>query len=165
MTPTRPGWHRCPGRCGITLPAHLLTCPQCWARVPAELRLPIDHGSTTRRPGHAAAEQLRTARQDLRDWLLEHPAAPNPDAHIAGWCEHCNAQLLWLTTDNGKKMPVNADPDPRDGNVVRAGGRAGVLGTQAAASARAAGTPLWLHHVVTCPRDHLWHTNRRKATR
>lgn len=162
---TQSGWHRCPGRCGVTLPGHRHTCPTCWARVPNQLRLPVEHGSASRQPGREAADRLARAREDARDWLLDHPAPANPDASISGWCEHCDAQLLWLTTTAGKRMPVDAAPDPERGNVTRSQGVAGVLGDQAATAARAAGQPLWLPHMASCPHVERWHSRERRTTR
>lgn len=68
---------------------------------------------------------------------------------------------MWLVTGAGKRMPVDARPDPERGNIVRQGDHAGVLGPGPAAGARARGVPLRLHHAVTCPFAARW--NRRKA--
>lgn len=155
--------HRCPGRCGRHVPASRLACPSCTDRLPDALSVALDR---------AWGPAVERARQDARDWLLAHPAptsVPAEDARIGGVCEHCDAELLWLTAAADKRMPVNAAPDPDRGNVVRSGPVAGVLGASQAAAARAAGTRLWLHHTVTCPHADRWHTAaataRRKAHR
>lgn len=149
----RPETHRCPGNCGRIIPNTRFACTRDWARLPEHLQAAIN---TDRNPITNIARQLRAdAVRDARDWYLENPAPADPDAGIAGECEHCHAPLLWLTTDAGKRMPVDADPRP-DGNVVRIGKAAGVLGPQKAAAARSAGTPLWLHHVVSCPHADRW---------
>lgn len=109
------------------------------------------------RPAH---DRRRLAVQDARDWWLANPAPHDPDARIAGECEHCHEPLLWLTTSAGKRMPVDADPDPDRGNVVRTGAVAGVLGPSKASAARAAGVPLWTHHVVTCPHADRWRSTK-----
>jgi hypothetical protein len=164
MPPTRRDHHRCPGGCARTVPNHLFACPQDWARLPQELQAAIldSHGRDRERHADAMLE--------ARDWYLEHPSPTAPDARISGVCEHCSAALLWLTTSAGKRMPVNAEPDPERGNVMRSGGVAGVLGASLAAAARAAGKPLWLHHVVTCPHADRWRSKpaagaARKARR
>jgi hypothetical protein len=71
-------------------------------------------------------------------------------------CNYCRAEILWLTTTNGKRMPVDARPDLERGNVLRQGDRAGVLGKSQAAAARAQGTPLRTHHALTCPYASAW---------
>ncbi len=149
--------HRCPGGCGRTgVPNRMFACAGCWSRLPASLRDPINalHGRDRNRHADAMAA--------ARDWYLDHPSPRDPDAAVAGSCEHCDAELLWLTTATGKRMPVNAAPDAERGNVVRAGHVAGVLGTGAAAAARTTGTPLWLHHAVTCPHAGRWRTDRAR---
>lgn len=73
-----------------------------------------------------------------------------------GTCNHCGEAIRWLLTTKGKNMPVNAEPDPKRGNVIRQGGQAGVLNPRAAIAARAAGKELFLHHVVTCPYASRW---------
>lgn len=71
-------------------------------------------------------------------------------------CNYCTAPIMWLITSAGKRMPVDARPDPERGNVLRQGDHAGVLGKNQAAAARALGTPLRLHHAVTCPFASAW---------
>lgn len=161
---------RCPGRCGLLIPARRVACPDCLNRLPADIRLVLKHTTpvadwqTPERLARSMADSR--AAQDARDWLLENPSAPNPDADISALCE-CGARILWLTTDAGKRMPVDADPDPERGNIVRSGRHAGVLGDQGARSARAAGTPLWLHHRASCAKAGQWSDAgpRRKARR
>lgn len=41
-------------------------------------------------------------------------------------CRRCNAKIRWLRTQNGKAMPVDADPNPA-GNVILVDGYAHVL--------------------------------------
>lgn len=145
------GLHRCPGRCGR--PVRRPACTRCLARLPAELREAL------------LEHRYPRALEEARDWLLEHPAPHDPDHAIAGECEHCYEPLLWLTTGTGARMPVNAEPDPAHGNVVRTGNVAGVLNPQKAAAARRGGTKLWLHHVVTCRYPDRWHEKPAPKTR
>jgi hypothetical protein len=78
-------------------------------------------------------------------------------------CSDCQAPILWLLTANDKRMPVDAKPDPQQGNVLRQGDRAGVLGKNQAAAARAAGTELRTHHAVTCPYAARWQKPKGRA--
>jgi len=71
-------------------------------------------------------------------------------------CSDCQAPILWLLTSNNKRMPVDAAPDPKRGNVIRQGHQAGVLGKTQADAARAAGTELRTHHALTCPYAGRW---------
>jgi len=154
--PPRPTTHRCPGGCSRAIPTTRFACTRCWNRLPTEHQAAIN---AHRDPVTNIARTLRAdAVRDARDWYLANPPPPDPDAGIAGECEHCHTPLLWLTTDAGKRMPVNADPDPVRGNVVRIGKVAAVLGLNKANAARLTGTVLWLHHVVSCPHADRWHT-------
>lgn len=74
----------------------------------------------------------------------------------ADQCNFCSEPIRWMTTTNGKNMPVNAKPDPDRGNVIRLTSGAGVLGAKQATAARAHGVELFLHHVVTCPYAARW---------
>lgn len=70
-------------------------------------------------------------------------------------CNFCGGTILWLQTNRGAWMPVDAEPAP-SGNVLRTGGRGGVLGKNQAAAARASGAQLHLHHAVTCEHASKW---------
>lgn len=153
----RASTHRCPGGCGRHVDNQLFACAGCWSRLPVELQEPITRHHRRDRNRHA------DAILDARDWFLEHPTPRDPDAEVSGTCEHCDAELLWLTTAAGRRMPVNAKPDPARGNVIRTGRVAGVLGPGPAAAARATGQPLWLHHAVTCPHANRWNTSTRRS--
>ena len=78
-------------------------------------------------------------------------------------CDFCDAPIRWLITRRDVRMPVDADPHPQLGNVVIAGGRAGVLDRARAAAARARGVPLWLHHAASCPHARRWSGDRAQA--
>ncbi len=41
-------------------------------------------------------------------------------------CNRCGAEIRWYRTENGKPMPVDADPNP-EGNVILVDGYAHVL--------------------------------------
>jgi hypothetical protein len=70
-------------------------------------------------------------------------------------CNYCRAPIRWMTTVNGKAMPVDAQPSER-GNVIRLGEHAGVLGPRQADAARYAGNQLFMPHVATCPDADKW---------
>lgn len=70
-------------------------------------------------------------------------------------CNYCAKQIIWLRTRTGAFMPVDAQPAP-NGNVLRSGDHAGVLGKNQAAAARAEGAPLHLHHAINCPDASKW---------
>lgn len=78
-------------------------------------------------------------------------------------CRSCRTQIVWVTTDRGKAMPVNAFPDPERGNIAlsveRGKTRAVVVPKTKAAAMRAANVNLHLAHFATCPDANL----RRKA--
>lgn len=162
MTPTTTQLHRCPGRCSRSVRRGRHACTRCWDRLPLGLRAAIT--ASTHTVTQAGRDRYRRAIEDARDWWLANPAPHDPDAAIAGECEHCYSPLLWLTTGAGKRMPVDADPDPVKGNVVRHGPVAGVLGPDKAVAARAGGTTLYTHHVVTCPHADRWRSKPRPGT-
>jgi hypothetical protein len=134
--------HRCPGRCGrnIRRPA----CTRCLARLPRDLRTAV------------LEHRYPRALEEARDWLLDHPAPPDPDHPIAGECEWCYEPLLWLPTADGPRLAVNAEPDPIQGTVVRTGKVGGLLASGQADAARRGGTPLWRAHVETCRYPERW---------
>jgi hypothetical protein len=75
-------------------------------------------------------------------------------------CPDCRAPIRWLTTQVGKRMPVDAEPSER-GNVLLTGDVAGVLNPGQAGAARAAGAPLYLHHRLSCPFASRWAGGKR----
>lgn len=88
-----------------------------------------------------------------------------PDLGVPTVCSDCGAPIIWLLTVKNNRMPVDANPDPERGNVIRQGDRAGVLGPRQAAGARKAGTPMRTHHAVTCPYASRWQNPRRGGGR
>lgn len=62
-------------------------------------------------------------------------------------CKTCHAQVYWVETETGKRMPVDAKP-VEDGNIIFVNKKAHVL--------RLGETPepdvkRWVSHFVTCP--------------
>ena len=66
----------------------------------------------------------------------------------------CDAPIRWVSTPNGKAMPLDEEPNP-DGNVqlgyVNGAEVAVVLGAEAQAEAKTAGVTLYMPHWATCP--------------
>lgn len=75
-------------------------------------------------------------------------------------CNYCAAPIKWLTSANGKRMPVNAQPDQERGNVVLLGQKAAVLGPSKATAARAQGVEAYLHHAADCPYAVQWRQDK-----
>jgi len=75
--------HNCPGRCGRTVPLHLLACGPCWWRLPDDLKSAVNLAYKSRRTnpiGH------RHAVQDACQWYSQNPATPRSSA-VAGSVE------------------------------------------------------------------------------
>lgn len=87
------------------------------------------------------------------------------DVKPSSTCNYCFGRLRWLTTAAGQLMPVDAEPDPKRGNVIVIGGKAGVLGPSRARAARASGVQLYLHHAATCPQAAAWNKPTPKPGR
>lgn len=69
------------------------------------------------------------------------------------FCRSCRAPILWVGTERGKAMPLDAEPyqgdDPRGLFVIRtAGGK--VIGVAVPPDAFP-GEPLYRSHFATCP--------------
>lgn len=71
-----------------------------------------------------------------------------------GTCRHCNAQVLWVETQNGAKMPLDFEPERRyvtetyvpKGEDAFARGAAGHMGTVMRARQR----NVYTCHFDTC---------------
>jgi hypothetical protein len=87
-------------------------------------------------------------RDRLRGWFqmfrqlagLPRRKAPPPRP---GTCKYCQAPLLWVQTENGKRMPVDAEPG---------GGQFDLIGGVAVCVDRATakGQPLYRSHFMSC---------------
>ena len=69
-------------------------------------------------------------------------------------CKSCHASIIFATHPRtGRAMPINADPDPIQGNILLdfETGDHQVLCPEAAHLARAEGAKLHLSHFATCP--------------
>lgn len=82
-----------------------------------------------------------------------------------GTCRACKKPIQWATSELGKAMPIDAEPDAR-GNVelVLIGGGPGVGARVRAGDAldyaRSTGTTLFLSHHFTCPEGDKFRRNR-----
>lgn len=69
-------------------------------------------------------------------------------------CRSCGADIRWVTTGSGKRMPIDAHPS-RAGNVQLVDTEDGVVGEvmrgNRAVDARARGLELFVAHFATCP--------------
>lgn len=70
-------------------------------------------------------------------------------------CKSCGAEIMWITTTTGKKMPVDADPvqfhqDPAGREIFVTKGGAVVRGITAKAGEKDVSTG-YNSHFATCP--------------
>lgn len=79
-------------------------------------------------------------------------------------CRTCSASIVWCTTESGKSMPVNFEPE-RGGNLAvdyRSDGRAPLA--RVVQPAHAFGRQdLHKSHFVTCPQAGSWRKKRGAA--
>lgn len=61
-------------------------------------------------------------------------------------CKRCDAKIRWLRTENGRPMPVDADPNPK-ANVILVDGYAHVLHKD---EPKPANVALLMPHFATC---------------
>jgi len=93
----------------------------------------------------------------------DHPAVRHRGAPLASvaTCSACGAPVVWATTAGGKRIPLDAAPDP-DGNVLLlSDGTCSVVGQSKAGARR------WIAHHATCTaveRQRLRHPTRRRRT-
>lgn len=66
-------------------------------------------------------------------------------------CRSCGAEIVWKYTENRKRIPLDAEPNP-NGNVYFRHGKAVVLG----AGEFPVGTTRYMPHHATCPQGKEW---------
>lgn len=75
-------------------------------------------------------------------------------------CKSCGAAVMFVKSEKGNTMCLNATPDPERGNVVvsRDSGHelARVLNLEHAKTVRALGNEVYLSHHATCPDAQRW---------
>lgn len=76
---------------------------------------------------------------------------------------------MWATSINGKRVPLDAEPDAEKGNLFLAANKGvgvaialGGLTPEARVSARRVGVNLYVSHFATCPQAGEW---RKKGVR
>jgi hypothetical protein len=70
-------------------------------------------------------------------------------------CRSCGAEIVWATTDYGKKMPLDPEPNLR-GTVWFDGEHAHVLNRVELKTAQGEHESLWIPHMATCPERKEW---------
>lgn len=77
-------------------------------------------------------------------------------------CGSCKAEVVWIRTTFGNRMPIDPKPDV-NGNMVKvARGKYRILSNAAAEKERELGTTLWMSHFHSCPNaEH--HRQRRNS--
>ncbi len=76
-------------------------------------------------------------------------------------CASCGTEIVWVRTDKGKRMPVDAEPSP-DGNIFPVdddGMRNGVTVVVLGQPSLDDPDELWISHFATCDQADEW---RRK---
>ena len=80
----------------------------------------------------------------------------------AAQCKSCGAAIVWVTTDAGRAMPVDAAPNLTAGNILVSGdGRSGRVLTGAGLEMARGKEILHLSHFVSCPQAKQHRAPRR----
>jgi hypothetical protein len=75
-------------------------------------------------------------------------------------CRSCGSRIWWALTEGGRRMPIDADPDP-DGNIVPIFTASGARRVRVLTGADLpAQRQAWRTHLATCP-DAPQHRARR----
>jgi hypothetical protein len=84
--------------------------------------------------------------------------AIRPDANQR--CRTCGARVLWVVTERGNKMPLDADPDPA-GRFVLADGDPPLAVYVGEGSAARPGEGRYQSHFASCPDSKKWRGQSR----
>jgi len=68
-------------------------------------------------------------------------------------CQACDAPLRWAATTAGRRMPLNANPDPAGNVTLDDDGIARVWSGADLVRCREAGRLLYMPHHATCPQS------------
>lgn len=71
-------------------------------------------------------------------------------------CNSCEVPIIWCETTTGRRMPMDATPDPKKGTFVILNGRARTANDEDRALLR----PLHTSHFATCPDAEDWRSKR-----
>ena len=66
-------------------------------------------------------------------------------------CDACEAEIVWATTVNSKKMPVNATPTSKGTQILRVVNGVLVVRTLHAEEQLVEGERRWTSHYTLCP--------------
>jgi hypothetical protein len=92
-----------------------------------------------------------------REWARTHNATITQVPHVSE-CAHCGAQVMWVRTENGKAMPIDADAGGPPGKarfrkerIERVEGRIiGIVHFMRDSEMEANTAPLYCCHFDTC---------------
>ena len=80
-------------------------------------------------------------------------------------CRSCNAPIVWTENiETGRRMPVDAEPDPEHGNVLLTSGNSAPFAevlTNAQIAARPSRRGLHLSHFASCGPASSWRKGDR----
>lgn len=77
-------------------------------------------------------------------------------------CRECQAPIVWAETESGKRMPLNAGPDP-NGNVVAVGHTGQTMIVKVGTIQELADAPegrVYQSHFATCSNPRRFRRNR-----
>lgn len=77
-------------------------------------------------------------------------------------CRSCGAEIVWVLTQKGHRMPIDPEPAP-GGDIVVDDGIASVVGGADLVDAVFEGRALYLAHFATCPNAARHRRPRRSA--
>lgn len=81
-----------------------------------------------------------------------------------GVCRSCGAEIVWVLTEKGHRMPIDPEPCPKNGNLeIDDDGIASALRDDDIVRARFEGKALYLSHFATCPNAARHRRTRRTA--
>jgi hypothetical protein len=70
-------------------------------------------------------------------------------------CRSCGAPVIWTVTERGKRMPVDAEPNPQ-GNIRLEQSTGDAPLTAVYMRERTASVELYTSHFATCPQSRQW---------
>jgi hypothetical protein len=74
-------------------------------------------------------------------------------------CRSCHAPVRWVLTAAGRRMPVDAEPDPA-GLVLVQDGQAMMMDAPASREDLQPGEQTYTSHYATCPQADQWRTRQ-----
>lgn len=71
-------------------------------------------------------------------------------------CRSCSAEVFWVETEKGKRMPVDAEPSDAGNIVIRHDGIAHYLTAEDKLHPKYSGEHRYTSHFATCPQKDQW---------